>query len=201
MQSSVIVKNFQLNNFDKSEILRYAGVKDADESVLSLVDECLSECENLFSARVCYAFTDIVEEGEFLKFGPIKTDSSSLKRNMQNCSKAVVFACSVGEKIDAVIRKYSYIAPSKAVIFQAIGAERIEELTESFFKFIKAEEEGKGNSVRARFSPGYSDLPLSVQEDIFKLLSPEKNIGVYLNGAYLMTPSKSVTALIGIEEK
>ena len=47
----------------------------------------------------------------------------------------------------------------------------------------------------------YGDLDISVQKEIFKILSPEKNIGVSLTDSMLMTPTKSVTAFIGINEE
>ena len=55
-----------------------------------------------------------------------------------------------------------------------------------------------GVSVNPRFSPGYGDLPLGTQKDIFALLDCERKIGVTLNDSLLMSPSKSVTAFLGL---
>ena len=49
-----------------------------------------------------------------------------------------------------------------------------------------------------RFSPGYGDLPLTAQREMFRMLECEKRIGVYLNESLLMSPSKSVTAIVGL---
>jgi 5-methyltetrahydrofolate--homocysteine methyltransferase len=57
-----------------------------------------------------------------------------------------------------------------------------------------------GESLRPRFSAGYGDLPLEYQKKIFDLLDPHTQIGLTLNDSYLMSPSKSVTALIGVEK-
>lgn len=51
---------------------------------------------------------------------------------------------------------------------------------------------------RPRFSPGYGDLPLSAQREIFAVLDCGKRIGLMLNDSLLMSPSKSVTAFVGI---
>ena len=54
---------------------------------------------------------------------------------------------------------------------------------------------------KPRFSPGYGDLSLEVQKEIFSLLDCPRKIGVSLGDSLLMTPSKSVTAIIGYGTK
>ena len=52
--------------------------------------------------------------------------------------------------------------------------------------------------LKMRFSPGYGDFSLNHQRDFFRLLNLEKNLGMSLNSALLMSPSKSITAVIGV---
>ena len=52
--------------------------------------------------------------------------------------------------------------------------------------------------IRDRFSPGYGDLSLALQKDIFAVLDCPRKIGITLNESLLMSPSKSVTAIIGV---
>lgn len=56
----------------------------------------------------------------------------------------------------------------------------------------------KGLYLRPRFSPGYGDFPLSAQKEILDGLEAGKRIGITLTEGYLMMPSKSVTAVIGV---
>ena len=49
-----------------------------------------------------------------------------------------------------------------------------------------------------RFSPGYGDFPLEAQKDIFRTLDCSRKIGLTLNESLLMSPSKSVTAIVGL---
>ena len=81
---------------------------------------------------------------------------------------------------------------------QAIGAERIEALCDSLCEELKSSLKTEGKTSKPRFSPGYGDLPLSFQKDVFRVLEPEKRIGLTLNASLLMSPTKSVTAIIGI---
>ena len=52
--------------------------------------------------------------------------------------------------------------------------------------------------MRRRFSPGYGDLPLEMQREVCAVLNMPKEIGVSLTDTLLMTPSKSVTAIVGV---
>jgi cobalamin-dependent methionine synthase I len=80
---------------------------------------------------------------------------------------------------------------------QAIGAERIEALCD----VVCAELKEIYGSVGDRFSPGYGDFSLTAQRDIFTMLGCEKRIGLTLNDSLLMSPTKSVTAIIGLKKQ
>ena len=53
----------------------------------------------------------------------------------------------------------------------------------------------------SRFSPGYGDFDIGFQKEIFKLLNCPKNIGLSLCDSFIMSPSKSVSAIIGLKTK
>ena len=95
---------------------------------------------------------------------------------------------------------FGKISPAKALIFQAIGAERIEALCEAFARDIHDRCGKIGAATGPRFSPGYGDLPLDIQKNIFAALDCPRKIGLSLNESLLMSPTKSVTAIIGIKE-
>ena len=99
--------------------------------------------------------------------------------------------------LDRLIARYSSLSPVRALCLQAIGAERIESLCDTFqTELCYATFHGR---IHARFSPGYGDLPLDFQREIFRTLDCPRRIGLSLSESLLMSPSKSVTALIGIE--
>ena len=57
-----------------------------------------------------------------------------------------------------------------------------------------------GYNAHARFSPGYGDVPISVQKEFLDSLDAGRRMGILLSESYLMSPSKSVTAIIGLEK-
>ena len=60
---------------------------------------------------------------------------------------------------------------------------------------------GQGRYLTGRYSPGYGDWDLSMQKEFLRTLNAEKKIGLCLNSSLLLTPLKSVTAAIGLENK
>ena len=52
-----------------------------------------------------------------------------------------------------------------------------------------------------RYSPGYGDLPLSVQNDLLDCLDAPRRVGLCATASHILTPRKSVTALLGVSER
>lgn len=190
--NTVFTKNYSAPEVNRRELLRYAG---CDENAdLGIIDECLTEISDKLTYKVCYAEFGISTDGDFVDLGFTKTDSADLKKNLNGCEKIILFAATIGIEIDRLIAKYNRISPSKALIFQAIGAERAESLCDLFNDEMKEK-----YSTNPRYSPGYGDLPLDIQRDIFAVLDCPRKIGLTLNDSLLMSPSKSVTAIIGVK--
>ena len=182
------------------EILRYAGCKEEDKKTLAQLQECLEEARQRLAYKVCYCELQLKTNGNICDFDLFSLQSEKLALNLKGCKKVILFAATLGVEIDRLIGKYGRISPSKALFFQAIGTERIEALCNAFCDDI-AKDYNMGQSPR--FSAGYGDLPLDAQKNIFAILNPEKRIGLTLTGSLLMSPSKSVTAFVGLggEEK
>ncbi len=190
----IIVKNFTPPTLNEKEIFRYLGMQDKNQEINKLLKECLEEINGKLTYSVCYLKTPItVDNG--VDFSHFKVNSKALAKNLSGCKSAIVFVATVGIEVDRLIKKYSVISPTKAVIFQAIGAERIESLCNAFCDDLKLEY----LKIAPRFSAGYGDFSLEYQTEIFKILNPEKHLGVTLLDSKLMLPTKSVTAIVGIE--
>lgn len=185
----------QIPDFNLSEIKRYLGDSKGQMPLSEMLSGCINEAENTFEYRLIYEEALVKNDGT-LVLGKIEVISNDLRKNLYGCDKAIVFGATVGVGIDRLIGKYSLISPSRAVVLDALGAERIEALCDAFCTEVK----GKYNSVRPRFSCGYGDFSLTYQENIFAFLDCKK-IGLTLNESLMMSPSKSVTAVVGIKNK
>ncbi len=192
----IVSKIYNEPPISEKEILRYAGCTKPDESIYDLLRECIREATGKFTYRVCHTALQVSIHGEMCDFGFFQVRSAKLASNISGCDIVIAFAATVGIEIDRTIAKYSRVSPSKALMFQAMGAERIESLCDCFCDDINKQYSAE---LRPRFSPGYGDLSVEVQKDIFAVLDCERKIGLTLNNSFLMSPSKSVTAFIGIE--
>ena len=197
MKIAVFIKTFDPPPVNRREILRYAGVGESAPEIETLLDECLQMAQDKLRFQVCWDVFPVSLDGERLNLGFADIRSRSLAVNLQGCESIVLFAATVGVELDRLIARQARISPVKAHMLQAIGSERIESLCDAFNEEITQ----AYGCTRPRFSPGYGDVPLAVQKDVFRTLQCSKHIGVTLNENLFMSPSKSVTAIIGIRRK
>lgn len=196
----IYVNTYEAPEYSRREILRYAGVKKGVAPELEeLLDSCLAEIDGRLTYKVCYGQFDISINKKEIDMGFAKVTSMSLKKCLKGCDQIFLFGATVGLELDRLIARYSSVAPSRALMLQAIGAERVESLCDLFEKDLRDLLAEDCLFLRPRFSPGYGDLPLELQRNIFAVLDCPKNIGLTLNDSLLMSPTKSVTAIIGAE--
>lgn len=191
------VKIFEAPAFNRREALRYAGVRQSDPQTEMLLDECLRLTEGQWSYQACWEEYRIERQDDVLDLGFAKIRSQALETNLRDCDRIVLFAATVGIGIDRLIARYSRLSPSRAHMLQALGAERIESLCDVLHDEIRH----LYGETRPRFSPGFGDVPLTLQKEIFQALQCARHIGITLSESLLMSPGKSVTALIGIRRE
>lgn len=184
---------------NKKEIYRYLryGKNTPDEDVERLIDECIEEYSKEIFPCSTYQIYPCTECDDGIMLGEILLKGRSIKRCLHGCSRAVLFAATLTQRADFIIKKTSITDMAKAAVFQAVFAQGIEEYIDSQEAQIEANEHVK---LRPRFSPGYGDLPLETQREIFRCLDLTKRLGITLTDGCLMVPTKSVTAVIGINE-
>ena len=51
-----------------------------------------------------------------------------------------------------------------------------------------------------RYSPGYGDLPLTLQSSLLALLDAPRQVGLCASASHILTPRKSVTAILGVAD-
>lgn len=192
---------------NRKEILRYLGygMSEADETIKKLIEECILEVEKHASPKIVTRAVPIhflsENELDFIDFGVFHTKSKALATNLKDCEQVMFFAATLGLGIDQLIRKYSKFEMSRVVVIQAAATALLEEYCNEQCKDLSREWEEKGFYTRPRFSPGYGDFSLECQKSLLELLEAEKRIGIYLTESLLMTPSKSVSAVIGLSRK
>ena len=194
----VCVKRFPLPPIDRGEVLRYAGMRGHSEEMEALLSQCIAEAEGVFSNRVCWRVLPVTQIGDEWDLTLARVRSASLDRHLAGCRSIVVFAATVGVEIDRLVARANAVSPTRALLLNALGSERVEALCDAFEAETVEATAQDGARLQRRFSPGYGDLPLSLQRDVIAALDCQRSIGLTLNQSLLLSPSKSVTAMIGI---
>ena len=196
--SEIVFKTYDKIALNEREAFRYMSCKSPDEQMKHLFEECLSECEGALSYKACWREFPLLFCGEEINLGFARTKSRALFTNLKGCGKIVLFAATVGHEMDRLIKKQTLLSPAKSVCLQAIGSERVESLCDTLNAELKEQYKKQGFLLKPRFSPGYGDLPLSLQREIMPALDCAQLLGINLGENLMMSPSKSVTAIIGV---
>ncbi|MBR2078573.1 MAG: Vitamin B12 dependent methionine synthase activation subunit [Clostridia bacterium] len=182
---------------DKKMALRFMGCKELSGDLAQMYEESLEEYKKAAVFKAVYRKTSVAffgEKGIRFDFGEI--ESADLRKNLAGCSSAFIFAATSGSGVDRLILKHTKLSPADAMVTDCIASSGIEVFCDKI-----NEEMRKGRVLKPRYSPGYGDVSLCCQSEILSFLDAYRKIGLTLTETYLMTPIKSVTAIVGIVEE
>ncbi len=186
---------------DTDEILRYMGVppERADEPTRTLATQCGEQLLTIAAPRWCGTVFDLSfsEDGVRLDGGPL-LPGQELKQHLKGCQSAVVFCATLGADVDATIRRAQYTDMAQALALDCAAGALVEQLCDRIEGHIHTQMPGLYSPYR--YSPGYGDLPLGVQCALLDLLDAHRLIGLSATDSCIMTPRKSVTAILGLSD-
>ena len=185
----------------QDEILHYLGYTrpQVTEEDRELIDRFRPMVQPVLAGRGCYSRYPIecVGDGRIrMPYGEIF--SKDLTANLHDCSEIYLMAVTIGAPFDRLLQRTRLSSMAEVAVFQAIGAASVEYVIDSLNAKLRQEAEAEGYFVRPRYSPGFGDYTLEHQKRIFELLQPGRYAGITLRDTLIMTPEKSVTALMGI---
>ena len=173
--------------------LRIRG--EIDESTRRLIEEIYPTADGTpFYCR--YGTYDIAATDagiELVGTGVVLTGELA-KRHFDNCSKIIVILGTMGIESERRIKSFFSVSPTRGVVLDACYSEVIERRLDE-----KEKELGDGSVLTSRISCGYGDLPINLQGKLLDLIEGER-IGVYMNESCMLTPNKSVVALVGVKK-
>lgn len=188
---------------ERAEVLRYLGYSKLDitDEVISEIEPVINEAMDYISPRACYCRYDLEPiENNIIKLPYADVTSRHLTINLKGCCGIYFFAATIGASFDRAMARARVSSMAKAAILQAIGATAVESLCDILCDKLANEASINKEKTRARYSPGFGDYGLDNQIGFFKTLNPQKHAGITLNESLIMSPEKSVTAIVGIEK-
>ena len=191
-------------DINKQEVYRYLGYRGGarpDEETAERIDRCIAQIAAAAEPRRAVKrmpLTVCPDEEDTLLFGGMRVKSRNLSHHLAGCTEIIVFAATVGIGVDRLIKRASISGMADAAILQAAGAAAVEALCDQIEEEAGRQAAEDGLMARRRFSPGYGDFALSHQPEVLSMVKAAKLTGITLPDGYLMVPSKSVTAVIGL---
>lgn len=183
------------------EVLRYINVPyhAADATLKQEILTAYGEIESMARIRQVYGLFNIEPKKDLIVFQEInfQIESADLAKVVKNCNQLYVMAVTIGSEIDKRISGTQQTDMMKALIYNACANVLIEQacdhVEEEIMKNIK-----EGQYLTMRYSPGYGDVPLTVQTEILNFLDATRKAGITTTKAGMLIPLKSVTAFIGL---
>ena len=100
--------------------------------------------------------------------------------------------------VDGLLRQSQLRDLGRSLVLEACATAAIEEVCDRGEAMIRGQYPGR--VLTSRYSPGYGDLPVTVQGAFLALLDAPRRLGLCATGSSILTPRKSVTAVIGVRE-
>jgi hypothetical protein len=187
---------------DPAEILRFQGYQRGGEPptapVQAIFEEALALGRRLMAPRVAVRWAAVHRHADDgLAAGDLVVSIPGLARRWGTIEYVAAAICTIG---DALERRVSELWDARelplAAMLDSVGSGAVESLAEYVNDLLCQDGVPAALSVTNRVSPGYGDWDVAEQRAIFDFV-PGDRIGVHLNDACFMTPTKSISLLVG----
>ena len=162
-----------------------------------MLDKCKKKLMESIDYKCAYIRCDVgLSKENFCDFGFMTIPSKSLYKNLYGCNEAFVIAVTTGIAVDRLLVRLNAVSQAEHYMTDALSSAAVE----SFCDYA-CDKISEGIHCANRFSPGDGDVSIEVQKLLLTMLNAERLLGITLNNAYLMTPVKSITAIMGIRSE
>jgi 5-methyltetrahydrofolate--homocysteine methyltransferase len=196
------MKPLVITALNRNEAIRYMGQADGqcDDKLQKVMDECEKIILNAVKPRYLYKCFEIseCEEGVSVIGTSLILKGNDIKKHLKGCDRAVLMCATLSSDIDRQIRVAELSDILRALALDCLASTAVEQLCDKVELLIK--EEFGEYEMTFRYGLGYGDLPISQQNEFLTVLNAPKVIGLNVTESNILTPRKSVTAIIGLSK-
>ncbi|MFC2168061.1 hypothetical protein ACFLRW_03680 [Acidobacteriota bacterium] len=200
-----IEKDIQYS-IDRKTVYSLLGYKKEQtklpQKMFDRLELAFEKAEQLIETQGIFIIRRIKERGKTIVLQDTPTVIKGISaRNLLKNSFAVIFmAVTIGPGLEKLAGHYTKEKQfESALVLDAIGSEAAEATASALNNYLLTLARQAKLTLTKRFSPGYGDLPLQFQKEMFKELSLN-DLNVVLNKKCFLFPRKTVTAIMGVEE-
>ena len=189
-----------LTHIPREEVLRYLGCPGTeDPATLALVEGCSARLLAAARPKWTYRVFDLAVQTDGVRLDcGLLLPGRDLAAHLRGCSRAALLAATLSAPVDALLRRAQAEDLAAAVALDCCATAAVEAVCDLAEAEIRAR--FPGCSFPFRFSPGYGDLPIELQDPILRLLDAPRRVGLCATDRHILTPRKSVTAVLGISD-
>lgn len=130
--------------------------------------------------------------------GPLELPGRAIARHLRGCGEVALMAVTLGAKSEMQLRRETALSATGGMLADVCASSAVEQAANVLNEHLRAQANQRGFATTWRFSPGYGDLPLSVQPGFLKALGADKALGISLTPALMLVPAKTITAIVGL---
>ena len=186
-------------HIDREEFLRYLGWKgqETDDTLVQKMDDAAKRALELSAPRS--AVRRFALDGDWRLNGTdFVLQGQDIRAHLSGCREIFLMAATVGSAPERELMRLTEKNAYEALLFDTACSCAIESYCDDVCDDLQ---KGCDKRLLPRFSCGYGDFPLEAQPDICRLLRTDTAIGLCCDESCLLTPRKSVTAVIGIADE
>ena len=181
---------------DLAQAARYFGAHgEPDAATLALLQKCAVP---LLAAAMPRAVWLLADTPALTETGLLPGED--VHKHLTGCEQAILLAVTLGPGVDAQIRRASVGDIAAGVASDALGSALAEQAADAAEAQLRQWAATEGKYLTGRFSPGYGDWDIAVQPLVAAALDTVRKAGLCVTDTNLMTPRKSVTALLGVSD-
>ncbi len=185
-----------------TDALRYMRVPPTvhDDELIQTVRDAFTRLENFVTPRCVWGRFHIVHFDGGIEIEGAYLYSNNIARLTQRSDECYLLAATLGQEVDRQISIAQQKNMLDGMALDACASVRIDAFIDQFIIENVKLSLHEGEKLTQRFSPGYGDLSMNAIEDIITILNAQKRIGLSVTRSLMMSPIKSVTAIIGINK-
>jgi hypothetical protein len=159
----------------------------------------IEEYTGLLLPDVTFDLLDITERRDgAVSCGAVTIKGNSALALLAKSAKVLLCASTVKSAAELTQKAFEQGRGDLAVVIDAVAAICADGGLDWIGRLVSSRLTRRRAALTMRFSPGYGDVPISVQREIHKALELER-LGVTLTGAGMLIPEKSVLSFQGVE--
>lgn len=179
---------------NRRELLSYLGYRgqEISKELDVKIDEAISLCEKLVKPLSVVKNYKVDAKTKSVLGTTLVLPGEDIWKHIEGCDEIYMLCATIGFDVEKEIAKNFVKDKTLAIFLDAAATCAIESYLDDIEKTL--------DGVKTtRYSCGYGDLDIKVQKDICAVLDTFRKIGVFVNASYMLSPQKSVSAIIGVK--